>query len=326
MIALRESRLCTQEEFSTEWYRRWCARMAEPPILRRKQWEFCAIAEALDQRGVLQAGSRGLGFGVGQEPLPALFASFGCHILATDVERGRAEAAGWAQTGQHADSLAVLNTRGLCSEAEFHRLVSFQTLDMNAIPSDLVDFDFVWSACSFEHLGSLENGLRFCLRAMDCLRPGGVAVHTTEYNLSSNTETLESEHLVLYRHSDINGLAHQLREAGHSLSLDFSAGKGPADRYVDVPPYTALPHLKLQLGRYDSTSLVLVIEKGSSARPHSSAPMGSEHPQRSDSPDPARATKAEIAATGEDTERVETIESVYQRVLGRPVDTMARSG
>ena len=43
----------------------------------------------------------------------------------------------------------------------------------------------------------VEAGLRFLEDSLDCLKPGGVAVHTTELNLSSNEETMETEHDVI---------------------------------------------------------------------------------------------------------------------------------
>ena len=51
---------------------------------------------------------------------------------------------------------------------------------MRDLPDDLGSFDFIWSSCSFEHLGSLGEGERFVLEALRFLKPGGVAVHTTE--------------------------------------------------------------------------------------------------------------------------------------------------
>lgn len=51
--------------------------MGEQERLNRKIWEWCYVAEALSERGMLLPGRRGLGFAVGQEPLVALFASAG---------------------------------------------------------------------------------------------------------------------------------------------------------------------------------------------------------------------------------------------------------
>jgi hypothetical protein len=57
-----------------------------PPIYayNRKLWEWAYIAEAVTQAGLLEPGRRALGFGVGTEPLPAIFASYGLSVLATD--------------------------------------------------------------------------------------------------------------------------------------------------------------------------------------------------------------------------------------------------
>jgi 2-polyprenyl-3-methyl-5-hydroxy-6-metoxy-1,4-benzoquinol methylase len=258
---LLKSRLCTQEQFETVEYREWCARIGEAPRLHRKQWEYCYIAQALFERGLLAAPRRGLGFGVGQEPLPALFAKYGCTVVATDVDRTSAQLAGWVDTGQHAESLAALNTRRLCDPIGFRRLVSYRTVDMNAISSDLTNFDFVWSSCAFEHLGSLERGMQFVHQAMKCLRPGGLAVHTTELNLSSDSDTLTAGGTVLYRKQDIKALAKQLTTQGHMIELDFDPGCRPADHYIDVPPYKSEPHLRLQIDRYVSTSIGLIIQK-----------------------------------------------------------------
>ena len=57
----------------------------------------------------------------------------------------------------------------------------FSVVDMNAVPEDLRDFDFSWSSGAVEHLGTLGAGADFVLAQMDCLRPGGVSVHTTEF-------------------------------------------------------------------------------------------------------------------------------------------------
>jgi len=157
---------------------------------------------------------------------------------------------------------------------------------MNAIADDLVDFDFVWSSCAFEHLGSLEAGLRFVKRTMDCLRPGGVAVHTTEFNLSSNTDTLEAGGTVLYRRCDIEALAAQLAAAGHELELDFDPGNGPADHHVDLPPYQAELHLKLQIGSYVSTSFGLIIGKSAHSPQRYERLVQTEHRQRLNPPIP----------------------------------------
>jgi hypothetical protein len=262
--------LCTDARLQSESFRAWAEkvrpawdteRSGKPLPAHRKIWEWCYIAQVLWEHGMLRPGRRGLGFGVGHEPLAALFASYGCNIVATDLQKERARRIGWVDTQQHADGLAILNQYRICDPTSFQQLVRFRYVDMNVIPSDLRGFDFTWSSCSFEHLGSIKKGLQFLENQMACLEPEGIAVHTTEFNLSSNQETIDHESVVLFRRLDIEKVAARLRTRGHSIDLDFDAGSSPADQYVDVPPFVHLPHLKLRLGSFVTTSIGLTISK-----------------------------------------------------------------
>ena len=100
---------------------------------------------------------------------------------------------------------------------------------------------------------------------MDCLRPGGVAVHTTEYLVSSEDDTVEAGGTVFYRRRDIEALVERLRRAGHDIDMDYRLGDTPEDLHVDVPPYTDV-HLRTQLAGYVTTSLALVVTKGAGRR------------------------------------------------------------
>jgi hypothetical protein len=133
---------------------------------------------------------------------------------------------------------------------------------MTDIPKDLRDFDFTWSACSLEHLGSIERGKQFICDTIDCLKPGGVAVHTTEYNVLSNVNTIDNhESIVLFRRRDIEDIAGRALRARHRIDLDFTLGTGIADDFIDVPPYSHHSHIKLALANFVSTSIGLIIEK-----------------------------------------------------------------
>ena len=137
------SQVCTEAQFSEPAYAYWCEQFRETPRMHRKQWEFCYVLQALSTRGRVAPGRRGLGFGVGEEPLAALFASRGVQVTATDLDPQRAADVGWNKTGQHAKVLADLNQRAICPPDAFDKLVSLQTVDMNAIPSSLSGYDFV---------------------------------------------------------------------------------------------------------------------------------------------------------------------------------------
>lgn len=261
------SNVCREAHFRLPLFRYWCERFGERPRYHRKQWEWVYISQVLHERGMLETGRRGLGFGVGTEPLAAMFAERGAEILATDIDAAEARRIGWLEAAQHAgDDIAVLNARGVCDPKHFAERVRYRTVDMNDIPADLTGFDFCWSSCSFEHLGSLERGLEFVRRSIDCLRPGGVAVHTTEYKLGRGRRTLETEIVSLYRRSDFERLERKLAAAGHRIApIDFEIGHEPVERYIDYPPWAGEPHLRLRLptwlGGFRTTSIGLVVER-----------------------------------------------------------------
>ena len=264
------SQLCRHATLDSDAFRGWSERLREPWRAHRKLWELAFICQALDERGMLQSGRKGLGFAVGAEKLPSFFAARGCRITATDLPSDDERNRPWAETGQWVGSLEALNASGLCPENTFRENVAYRPVDMNHIPADLGGYDFTWSTCSFEHCGDLELGLRFLERQMDCLRPGGVAVHTTEFNLSSNDATLADGPCVIYRLKDIESVCQRLVDAGHSVEpIDLDPGSDPLDQVIDVPPYhqwatdppARIKHLRLSLAGHASTSIALIIRK-----------------------------------------------------------------
>ncbi|MEG4499939.1 glycosyltransferase [Microcoleus sp. F10-C6] len=257
------SRLCIYRDFLTDYYRHWIAQMKEEFTPRRKQWEFVAIVQALHERGLLGSGKKGLGFAVGNEPLPSLFASFGCEIVATDQGLNPVSQKQWGETDQLCKGKEALNEKGICPPEQFERLVEFREVDMNFIPEDLRlgKFDFIWSSCAFEHIGSIEKGLKFVQNSMDCLKSGGVAFHTTEFNCTSNAGTLDLPNLVFYRLQDIDRLIKELEKQGHWVEpISYEIGSDEPDLKVARAPYTE-PHLKLEMGGYVATSLLLIVRK-----------------------------------------------------------------
>ena len=256
------SSACAARDFFHTEFARLCELIGSRVNFHRKLWELVFIAHHLSEAGMLQPGRRGLAFGVGQEPLPAAFASLGCEITATDAPLHLAETAGWRQTGQFAAGLASLPSLGMEREA-FERFVRWQECDMRAIDPALVDYDFCWSSCCFEHLGSLEAGLDFVVESVEkTLKIGGVAIHTTEFNLTSNDATIDHGGTVLYRRRDLEGLIAKLRERGHEAH-DFHIGSDvfTQNGFVDTPPYGDA-HLLINMDGYTTTSAGLAIRRG----------------------------------------------------------------
>jgi glycosyltransferase involved in cell wall biosynthesis len=257
------SSICRESDFRRADYHRWMGLLKETPRYHRKQWEFYFVSQALEEQGLLSEGRSGVGFGVGTEPLPAAFAARRVKILASDQGIEDAKRIGWVDSDQHSTTVDMLNDRYICDPELFAASVRFREIDMNDIPSDLYrQFDFAWSACCLEHLGSINNGLDFIVNSTRLLRPGGVCVHTTELNMSSNDDTFESQDLVLFRRRDIERVVRRLEVSGFCvLPIDWSTGDGWLDDYVDLPPYIQAPHLRLRLSKFASTSIGLIIKR-----------------------------------------------------------------
>ncbi|MGE5272113.1 MAG: hypothetical protein ACM3JG_20855 [Thiohalocapsa sp.] len=238
-----------------------CQALHHPVITHRKLWEYAFIHHHAKAAGALTAGKRGLGFGVGREQLPSLFAGLGMQVTATDAP---GDEQGWHVANEYAGDKEHLYHPPLVGREAFEANVTFEFADMNEIPPHLAGFDLCWSSCALEHLGSLQNGLDFIVNSVEkTLRVGGVACHTTELNLSSNDDTMDSGRTVIYRKRDLEALCRRLEERGHRVApLRIEPGSLIADYLVDVPPYRADPCLKFQLGRYVSTSVGIVAWRG----------------------------------------------------------------
>jgi hypothetical protein len=251
-------------DFATEEFVRICAELATPPQYHRKLWEWAFIVHHLKHHDMIRPGTRGLVFGVGTEPLPSRFIRDGAEVVATDAPAEIGAAAGWEETNEYAATLERVRNPAIVDAEAFAARARYATCDMNAIGPEFRDFDFCWSACCLEHLGDLKAGMDFVVNSVEqTLRVGGIACHTTELNLSSDEDTVSTGPTVLYRKRDILGLVERLRERGHAVDeVRIAPDLNPLDFYVDVPPYSHNPHLKLSLMGYTSTSVGLVIRRG----------------------------------------------------------------
>jgi hypothetical protein len=236
-------------------------RLNHPLSLHRKLWEWAFIYERLKRAGVLEPGRRGLVFGVGREKLPALFASLGVSVVATDAPT---DPLGLWGNDQHATGPEDLFYEDIVDRETFDRLVQFEPCDMNDILPHLRGFDFCWSSCAFEHLGSIEAGFDFVVNSIEkTLKIGGVACHTTEFNFSSDENTINEPSLVLYRRRDLEQLCTLLSARGQLVEpLNIQWGDLPADHFIDEAPYRQETHLKLRVGGYIATSLGIVVRRG----------------------------------------------------------------
>lgn len=267
------SKACVQADIESEWCAHWSAELKTAVIYHRKVWELAYVLQALYEHGHLDEGCNGLGFGCGAEPLPSYLASQGIHVTATDVPVAQAQGSGWLETGQHLSGRRD-HYAHLVDAATFARMVTHRDVDMNAIPADLIGFDFCWSVCALEHLGSIEKGLAFIEASLATLRPGGLAVHTLEYNIENDGPTVDNWITVLFQRRHLEDLATRLRSQGHWVEEpDFDTGTGRMDQFIDLPPWQHDPgensaaqlgeplHLKLAIDGFISTSFGLIVRK-----------------------------------------------------------------
>lgn len=256
-------------DFETEWYKFWANELKQNKKntgkFKRKSnkfWQNAVISQSLSERGLLNEGRTGIGFGVGKERLPALFAKYGVKVSATDQDFRTTDAKHWGES-ELATQKSELNELGICNTMVFNKNVNLFPLDMRNIPLDLKSrYDFVWSNCALGHLGSIKNGLDFILASSTCLKPGGYAVHTTEVNVLSDDKTVDAGHTVIYRPRDLHKLYKMLQRSGFNVSpLRFTLGNTQRDHRISMSPKFGNDFSKIQVGGHLVTQAVIIIHR-----------------------------------------------------------------
>lgn len=176
------------------------------------EWQAAYVYQALKRYGMIEAGARGVGFGVEDGPLPAVLAAAGVTVLATDIGAP-------AQEGADADAaLAHLARPTLCDAASFARNVTRRDIWLSPIPRDLVNYDFLWSIGAADRLGTIAAGLAFIEEAMICLRPGGLAVHTVAFDPDGARQVVDGGRTPPFVRPDLERLALNLVSRGHEVA------------------------------------------------------------------------------------------------------------
>ncbi|MBO1064033.1 class I SAM-dependent methyltransferase [Dolichospermum flos-aquae UHCC 0037] len=202
----------------------------------------------------------------------------GWKITVTDLHPDQVKGMGWMETDQHTDMLEQVFYPDIVNQDTFKENVSLKYVDMNDIPDELHNkYDFCWSVCALEHLGSINKGLDFIENSLKVLKPGGIAVHTTEYNYTNEPETIDNWPTVIFQNRHFEEIAKRLKNQGYQVAeLDFNVGNKPLDRFIDIPPYSVGEgwlskdtwndinqggHLKLTVDGYPCTCFGLIIRK-----------------------------------------------------------------
>lgn len=247
--------LCTAAQFQEPAFQTILAAMGVRPGRTRALWEQAWIVATLAAQGLVEPGRSGLGIETGRERIAALVAARGVQVRAT----GTAEAEPRAIEKRRLQLFhpEAVHIEDFDERVTFHPLVPGQVGTLTG-----ESFDFCWSIGLADRLGSVAAMLDLIEASLVPLRPGGLALHTMGFNLSSDTHTWELPGLVLLRRRDIEELAERLASAGHRLlPLNLHPGTTPADEEVahEVGP---VPALRQRHGVAVATSLGLAVRKG----------------------------------------------------------------
>jgi hypothetical protein len=235
-------------DWSNRKFRDKCVALEGNVALHRKQLEFATMVAAIEDHLALGPHSRGIGFAVGSEPLGSYFVGkYRLSVTLTDMPPVRTAAA-WNATGQHASSLAATFRESLVPRSTYFANAAFRFIDMSHIPEDLLqgEYDFLWSSSSLEHVGTIQGGIDFVVKSMKALKPGGVAVHTTEFSLSGVGKE-DPGNICFWTKADVDRLGDALSRAGYALlPVQYELCKGCLAEYlVDTEPYHREGHMKL---------------------------------------------------------------------------------
>lgn len=250
------SQLCTASQFSEPTFLEITEALGLQPSQRRVLWEQVYITSVIATEGLVGVGRRGIGFGLDRDRLPALFSSRGVEVLATSPR----------PTDELSFDMEQLRTRFFYPEIihleDFDQLITFDFAELGEAPAALEgSFDFCWSSGIPPRLGSIAAAISFFEASLRVLRPGGIAVHTFDFNLSADERTQESPNLVILRRRDIEELAQRLHAAGHSmLPLNTHPGFTREDELVATRP-GGPDQLKRRYGAVIATSAGIVLRK-----------------------------------------------------------------
>jgi SAM-dependent methyltransferase len=223
----------------------------DPARLHRKEWEFAQGVYGLRRLRCLSPGAAALGLGAGTEPIIFFLAGRLRQVVATDLYAG--------DFSEHEADPRMLRDPEAFAPFAYHRdRLEVRRMDATAIDYAPESFDLVFSFSAFEHFGT-RRAQRACLAAIHhVLRPGGVAVLTTEVILN-----------VWGRHGDYFRRAELLDDlipgAGFHLAggnFCFATSRATLAGLVRLPhEIDRRPHLVLRRWRTYFTSAAFFLEK-----------------------------------------------------------------
>ena len=241
----------------------------KPGQIHRKDWEWALGIIAMKRFGKLNNNSIAIGIGAGREPILFHLTHYLRHVYATDLYSGNE----WANFAP-AD---FVENPGKYSPFPFDpRALTVLRMDGTRLefPSDT--FDIVFSFSSIEHFGGENHsGALKSLKEMErVLKPGGIAIVTTEYIINNkdppdltnqfyNERTIHSgliDRLDIMKLVEPLDLTVSLRTLDRGIIDASNAVEWDTSR-VDDAFKQANPYVVIKLGNKLVTSIMLVFQK-----------------------------------------------------------------
>ena len=199
------SQRCTGAQLAEPVFREWSRRLGERPEPTLDRWCEVYVLQVLDRYGMLRDGAVGLGIGAASSSVPALAAAAGTFIEVVDTAPDEAAVLDGLRRNHP-------NGSSLIPDA-----LRYRTVDVAALPRDLVNFDFLWSERVASRIGDAARGVRLAEATMACLRPGGLAVHVVDFALSAESAT-EITGIAAWQRRELDRLALILISRGHDIA------------------------------------------------------------------------------------------------------------
>lgn len=268
----REGKVCDAADwFGPDLPRLIRSELREPPRFHRKQWEFAMILAALHADGVLRPGRRGLSMGGGRERLLYAVAPQVDRLVVTDLY---GSGSGWedARTDDPRDFIEAHMPFPVDSAR-----IEALAMDMRQLDFGSESFDFCYSSCAIEHIGSRNDFLTHLKEVHRVLKDGGVYALTTEFHYGARTIELPGNYLFSGAYlSDLIAESPLAVAPGFDASLArhranvplpanlpaFGLAKDAATRRLREE----LPHLQLLRGACPFTSALFVLKKAAPAQ------------------------------------------------------------
>jgi SAM-dependent methyltransferase len=252
-----------------------CPPYEPPDFVHRKAWEWIQTVYGLDQFGMLSRDTRGLGVGVGWEPLSFFFSNHVGHVVATDLYPVDDQ---WSTRGAKEGNPQILEDPDKFAPYAYDReRVEFRRMDGRRLDFPDATFDFVWSCSSIEHFGGHTGSAEAMQEIERVLKPGGVASVITEFVLpeprSDSLTPFDAEYFnARCVHDYLVASVPALRLVE---PLDLTVPRYYVDRAVHLPEESAAPHgvdkphivLRTESGVLVTSILLFLRKSGGSRRP-----------------------------------------------------------